>query len=264
MLFNYKLLPLEAVQAWGEPGHLSLHWFGLTDGYYWIEAGEQVLFKYSDHAHLFLGAPQYCNYQVARLHEDLLTMVPIVMEPVPASLVSCIAGEAGSAWGERRFRWLNDDANRLGDDRIYEIADASGSWIGSRTLDSAYLSPPAVIRMWSDEDLVHLEWDNRAMLVGGLPAWSATCGAHLVSREQFLVEVRSFHERLMEEMDRRIQRVTDGALPPQVRVDLASLQREHVRRRAQINRLLGSSDATDWRAVEAAVQTIERGHAAGA
>ena len=39
MLFEFVLRPLEEVQPWGvdEP---TLHWFGLTDGWYWIEAGD--------------------------------------------------------------------------------------------------------------------------------------------------------------------------------------------------------------------------------
>ena len=47
-------------------------------------------------------------------------------------------------------------------------------WSGMRRLDSAYLSPSANIAIWSDQEHVHIEWDNRdqeirwkAGLVGG-------------------------------------------------------------------------------------------------
>lgn len=264
MLFNFELTPLDRIQPWGEPGRLSLHWFGLTNGRYWIEAGTEVLFKYSDHAHWQLGAPQYCEYQVVRLYEDLLSILPFMLEPVPASLIPCISGEAGKAWGERRFKWLNADNNPLDDDQVYEIADATGSWVWNRTLDSAYLRPSAVIRMWSDELTVHIEWDNRDRLVDGVQAWSASCGAYCLSREQFIAEVRSFHERLMQQMAERIQQVVDGALPAEVRVDLPGLQREHVKRSelAEIT-FLSSHTPTDWKAVEAARQVLEQEHAPG-
>ncbi len=34
------------VLPWGNPGELSLHWFGLTDGKYWIQAGDDALLEY--------------------------------------------------------------------------------------------------------------------------------------------------------------------------------------------------------------------------
>ena len=45
MLIDFTLLPLAMVQPWGRPDNLSLHWFGLTDGQYWIEVGENKLFE---------------------------------------------------------------------------------------------------------------------------------------------------------------------------------------------------------------------------
>jgi hypothetical protein len=50
MLIDFTLLPIAMVQPWGRPDNLSLHWFGLTDGQYWIEVSENKLFEYSEFA----------------------------------------------------------------------------------------------------------------------------------------------------------------------------------------------------------------------
>lgn len=42
MLFEFILKPLDEVARWGTARD-SLHWFGSTDGEYWIQAGEHAL-----------------------------------------------------------------------------------------------------------------------------------------------------------------------------------------------------------------------------
>jgi len=72
-LIEFQLRPLTEIQPWGDPQDPSLSWFGLSDGTWWINAGNQRLFEYSSHA-VQLGAPRYCDYQVVRLHEDLIDL----------------------------------------------------------------------------------------------------------------------------------------------------------------------------------------------
>ena len=55
-LFNYKLLDLDKVQPWGSDGDLSLHWFGLSLGYYYLDAKNNHLLVYSDDAMTHFGA----------------------------------------------------------------------------------------------------------------------------------------------------------------------------------------------------------------
>ena len=50
MLINFTLAPIAEIVPWGEPGSYRLHWFGLTYGEFWIQAGEAALFEYSEHA----------------------------------------------------------------------------------------------------------------------------------------------------------------------------------------------------------------------
>jgi len=260
MLFNFSLVPLPDIRPWGEPGDHHLSWFGMTDAQYWIEAGDNVLLQYSDEVRLKPGATKYCDYQVARLHEDLMAMVPFVLEPVPASLIPYVAGDRRVDWWERRARWLKKCFDQLGDDRCHEVADASIGWLGSRTLDSLHLRPSANIRIWSDETTVYLDWDNRDQLIEGVHAWSALHGRYRISRDQFVIEVRSFHERLMAQMTERVEQVVAGALPAQIRVDLHGLRREQAKRCSLVDSAFEAlTPPSDWRRVQDALRQIEQG-----
>lgn len=259
MLFNFTLTPIEQIQPWGKPGDQRLHWFGLTDGQYWIQAGDAVLFEYSEHVRSKPGATRYCDYQVVRLHEDLLQMLPSILEAVPTSLVPYISGESGRAWMTKSATWATDAFDLLDEDRYWELADASATWISNRTLDSGYLSPSAGIRIWSEQSIVHIEWDNTGKLYEGLAVWSAARGSFRLPRETFMEEVRSFHTRLLSQMADRVEKVVAGTLAPEVQIALAALQREQLARYLTLEGALnGSMGPTDWQTVLMAVAEIER------
>lgn len=259
MLFNFNLTPVENVQPWGEPSNLVLHWFGLTDGQYWMEAGRDSLFEYSEHARQHLGTTQYCDYQVVRLYEDVLEMVPFILEPVPPPLVPYISGDSGRAWKTKLDTILEnlDDGPDL--TRLWDATTASISWTWSREMTTNYLTPSTDISIWSDESQVHIEWDNRNKMEEGVHAWSAILGTFSLPRAQFIVEIQSFHSRLMEQMSERVKSVAAGALNPDISVDLPGLRREHEFRCLSLDRTRATSiPATDWRAVHEAIQEVER------
>lgn len=260
MLFNFKLVPLEKIEPWGDPGNQRLHWFGLTDGEYWIQAGDNALLEYSAYVQNKSWATRYCDYQVVRLYEDLMEMVPYVLEPVPDSLVPYLSGESGKLWEDTFRTWCANVVDSSDNDRYWEISDVCVTWIGNRILDTGYLSPSANIRMWSDTSMVHIEWDNAEKLFEGLSAWSAVRGSYQMPREVFKEEVRSFHARLMEQMSERVQKVLAGALPPEVQVDLPGLEREHLQRRHTIETALAEpAIATDWQLIREGIAEVERG-----
>ena len=87
MLFTFTLAPVEKVTPWKNADGPIIHWFGLTDGEYWIEAGADTLFEYSPYVRERHAFPRFCDYAVARLYDDLIEMVPHILEPVPSSLV---------------------------------------------------------------------------------------------------------------------------------------------------------------------------------
>jgi hypothetical protein len=256
-LFNFELTPLERFQPWGKAGQHNLHWFGLTDGQYWIQAGPATLLEYSELARARV-ASRYCNYPVVRLYEDVMEMIPSVVEPVPTSLAPYLCGVAAYAWEAAYRSWYEAPQSDIDEPRFWDLADSATTWIGNRTLDTGYLSPSSQIRLWSDPEHVYIGWDNSLKVFRGSPAWSADCGSFSLPRVQFISEVVSFHDRLMEQMHERVKRVVAGALPNSVHVDLAGLQSEHAYRCINDMNRRTVPTTTDWGRVRAAIAEIER------
>jgi hypothetical protein len=180
-LINFTLVPLAHVQPWGSPGKHNLHWFGLTDGEYWLQVGDTALFEYSESARAD-GAKRYCDYQVVRLYEDLLDMLPDVLEPVPLALTRYLPLAEASAWRTRCAEWVEAYEDTPGDDHCSDMFEYATDWLGKRMLDSAYLSPSANIAIWSDAHDVHIAWDHTGVEYQGQPVWTATRGAFTLPR----------------------------------------------------------------------------------
>jgi hypothetical protein len=255
VLINFTLAPIAEIVPWGEPGSYRLHWFGLTYGEFWIQAGEAALFEYSEHARK-AGVNRYCDYQVVRLHEDLMEMLPYILEPVPEPLAPYISGESAEAWRNVYAAWCDTDDDVTDPDYLGELGDAAVAWSGKRHLDSAYLSPSANIAIWSDREHVHIEWDNRDRLFEGNPAWSAFVGSYSMPRDQFLSEMKSFHDRLMEQMAARVDQVMAGHLPSEIEIDVPSLVREQGQRTRSFDEALRVVPGTDWQRAETAIREI--------
>ncbi|MDR3427012.1 DUF5984 family protein [Silvimonas sp.] len=255
MLINFSLVPVEKIRPWGTPGAYRLHWFGLTDGEYWIQAGEAALFEHSDDAQT-AGAGRYCDYQVVRLYEDLMEMLPYILEPIPKSLTQYICGETANAWQKTCNTWCDKSYDVLESSRFDETYNAAVAWTGKRWLDSAYLSPSANIAIWSDEEYVHIEWDNRDRRFNGKPAWSAILGSYKMPRNEFIKEMKSFHLRLMEQMATRVIQAEKGALAPGIEIDLPCLVKEQERRIRTLDTSLNLCPKTDWKEVEKAIREI--------
>jgi hypothetical protein len=257
-LFQFELHPVDQIQPWGGPADPNLDWFGLTGGQYWIQAGAHRLFEYSKAAQARSNVPRFCDYQIVRLYEDVIGLAPNALEPVPEELRRYISLDESKPWNHYWAKWCESmDAIGASQDAM-SLLDDAGPWIGRRTLDSAYLTPSANIVLWSDQDSVHIQWDNRNKLLQECQAWSTQFGSWQLPRAKFMDEVRSFHDRLMEQMAQRISQVEAGALTGSVRLDLEGLRREQHIRSQPIERNLGQPiPPTDWPLVIAAIRSLE-------
>ncbi|HEY9107740.1 MAG TPA: DUF5984 family protein [Roseateles sp.] len=248
-LFDFRLRPLDEIQPWGAPEDPNLHWFGLSDGCYWLNVGEQRLLEYSTQLQAEFGFPRCCDYQVVRLHEDVLDMLPEVLTPAPPEL---------REFAERGREYLDAWASPPESEAEWARLDHALTWLDRRTLSSRYLSPGARIWMWSDEPEVHVQWDNRGINVHGVPAWSARCGSFSLSRADFVAEAKRFHERFMQQMAERVRDLLATGAPPRIRIDLDGLEREQ-RRRETLSELNFQpfEPTTPWSTVITAVQELE-------
>ena len=91
MIFEFELKPIEDIQPWGEFPNENLHWFGFTDGKYRLKVGDDYLLNYSEDYTKYCAEkfPDYSfnttfvEYQVVRLWEDILDLLPDILESLP-------------------------------------------------------------------------------------------------------------------------------------------------------------------------------------
>ncbi|HEX5540246.1 MAG TPA: DUF5984 family protein [Micromonospora sp.] len=250
--FRFELRPLAQVHPWGRERR-TLHWFGLTDGWYWIELNGHELLRYSDQtvrrwqADGYEGMP-YVDYYVVRLWEDLLQLLPAVLEPVPADLVPFIEADS-TAWPER---------GEHEEDFTAEV------WDGDRVLDLGYLRNGPVIRWWrtiiNGADAVTADWWNRRYEQDTDVTFADPVRGRLVlTTEEFIDAVRKFDRDLMAAMHERITLLEERRVVlPDVELDLAALHAEHHDRATWLQHALDRRVESDWTAVRAGAALLRR------
>jgi hypothetical protein len=266
MLFQFKLRPLEEVRPWGDDKP-NLHWFGLSDGWYWWQVGSQELFRYSQ-LHIDQLAEEYPDYhselpyedyQLGRPWEDLLGFISEIIDPVPNDL-------ADRTQDKEEWQNLLDTAHTWmeaqDDDPSWAAWDlhdlAFGWWLG-RKWDAGYLRCPPQIWLWTQGDTFHLRWDNRDVVADGVPVWDATSGEITMPVTTFMEEVMSFHERLMAAMAERVAAVRSGVLSPEITIDIDGLMKDQNDRSLRLAHILAMpQQKQDWNEVREAISTIER------
>lgn len=178
-LFNFRLRPIEDVAAWGSPGNLKLHWWGLTDGWFWMNAGGTELMRYS--RQLIHATPQhtrdqpYADYQVAYFHEDLLSILPRVLDPIPSDVADHIRSPESAAalqrtaeqWAER-YLWnrpaLSEHATPEQHDEVNRALAfwerLFGWWDEKRKLSRGHVSGLPDIGMWREGETAFIRWTS--------------------------------------------------------------------------------------------------------
>ncbi len=270
MLFHFQLTPVADIGPWTTPSRGNekhLHWFGLTNGCYWLDVGGTELLRYSqpllDHwAREYPKARPslYVNYYVVRLWEDILGMLPAVLEPVPEDLAAYIrpggAWESWAAWeqwSDRAYIWMD-----AVEDDSWEFFGNATAWWGERRLDTGYLSVGSSIWFWRDGDSIHIRWDNTTLQLKGLPVWAEALGESELSATEFVAEVRSFDARLIQAMAERVDAVCHDWPHPNVRLDWNDLRKEHRRRSTFCEECLVQPPLqTNWNEVRQALAEVE-------
>lgn len=281
VLFHFELRLLRDVMAWGPASpndarredwerRPHVNWYGLMDGWYWIDAGGAELLRYSQAeldtvARLYpgelwvarnVGVP-YVDYQVAQFWQDVIDIVPDVLEPIPTWLARTL--EPTGAWTEWHRRAEKAVMAALPKPEARNLLNEAGRWQRKRSLDTWYLSAAPAIWFWSDGANVHIEWDNRERyLHDSVLTWEAVLGHHALTVEAFRDEARSFNARFTRRMwDRTAIAQADWprpdvALSPHLNAEHRQSAR-YMRHRLEI----GVREPDDWEAVFRAIAAIE-------
>jgi hypothetical protein len=276
-LFHFGLWPVSEVTPWEADGRQRLHWFGLTDGWYTMNCGGTELMRYSQP--LIDATPNrnwrtsYFDYQVARLYEDVLDVLPYALDPIPSDLVDLARTiEAERAFVDRSERWAHrywplskpePGRIRIQPNEYSMFWDrAAGWWLEKHPLSRGHMRGQPDIRFWSEGETLYIRWTNDCDVdrETRLPWNDARDGLYSMSLSSFLSEVRSFHDRLMQVMTERIELARSAWPLPDVSIDIEQLIREHNERTQSLERALTLSTKVrqDWNAVRKAIEAVIR------
>ncbi|MEZ4730137.1 MAG: DUF5984 family protein [Caldilineaceae bacterium] len=245
MLFNFQLRSPDTITPWLADNQPYLHWFGLTDGWYWLDVGTDILFQYTEPMLRFWNTPidphpyrAYVDYQVARLWEDVLEQLPSILEPIPDRVLQRLQpGIAAIHWRDAVIDQLVPEHGEVTDQAI-ERLDRATDWLETRWLDVGYLRAGPRIWLWNDGDMISLHWDNRGCIIDDVVVWTATHGTITIPMATFIDEVRSFHARLLGAMHTRIVLAQDHWPRPNVQIDLPRLVKQQHERSGWLEQAL--------------------------
>ena len=202
----------------------------------------------------------YNDYQVSRLWEDLLELLPDVLDPVPPQLAAALGPDGPwTAWEQQ----AKAAVEAVEDETLYENAqdmrEAAAGWWWNRRLYTIYLQFGPQIWFWSDGSNAHIEWDNRACVLDGVPIWETVLGQHTVPVAEFLEEVRSFDARFMRQMLDRVESAQAEWARPEIALD-PGLAEEHIARSRKMKQCMervARQEPMAWDKVFRAIAQIE-------
>jgi Family of unknown function (DUF5984) len=236
-LIEFELKSIKEIVPWGE-GAGRLSWFGLTDGFYYLNTGIDQLFRYSNQIidywkHLYPDdvtvSHPYVDYQITRLYEDLIEILPNVLQPIPKELHSLVITQAKEDSWRKYWRDMLDLVDDEDEKTIDQFIHAQ-SWWNHRQLSSYHIVEGPTIAMWRFENEIFIRWDNQSRTINNIPVWSSQMGEVNMSVDEFISEIKSFNDRFLSAMCDRVNEIVHANPIHDVDIDIEHLIKEQSER----------------------------------
>lgn len=184
-------------------------------------------------------APPYADYQIVRLWEDLLDLIPAVLEPVPADLAQQLrTPERFLSTVERLQEDDLADENSTGT----RVREGLAFW-HARHLDSGHLVAAPHLWLWRDDATVHALWRSSPR---GARLWQSAAGSLSMPVDQFVSELRAFDHAFLTAMGERVHSLQRSGGLAGVRIDLDQLAAEQRDRATWLERAFSRKRTEDW------------------
>lgn len=244
---NFQLQKLDRIKPFGEKPHLSLHWFGLTDGLLWIDAGSQTIFEYNEDALKYFGnSVKYNDYQISRFLEDFFYTFRYVGESIPEELYSIL-----DEFDSKTEKWMNchidesDEIFHLFYDEYYELCQ----WRFNRSFDSGHLVGGPYIGCFRCGEKLKIIWKSDFKLDNGNSIWTAPEGIFEIPYDGFILSVTEFFDTFFIAMNQQVENAVDKDWE-NILLDKQMLVRENQERKSgfsqDISFLKNTCENTDW------------------
>jgi hypothetical protein len=251
-MINFALKDATDILPWGTEPDTNIHWFGLTDGYYWLSVGDKTLFECTKEVRN-MGASQYVDYNIVRFLEDFTELFSAIAESLPEdfyrlarsrdSLNECIVNL--HAWLDQLP--ADEDANL---DPFYDKYDEVLGWIHSRRLTSRHLKYGPQINFFRCNDKISIVWDSDYTDENGIAVWTAANGQVEMPYQLFVDEVKGWGERFFDSMQSQISKAIQKDWGT-TKIDINRINEEQAERKKKFvtgtNQFLTTSQRnTDW------------------
>lgn len=236
---NFKLKKPEDVCPWGS----SMHWFGLTDGLLWINAGDSVIYEYSDSAiRMYEGSSRYNDYQLSRFLEDFSELFGEVSVSVPQELYSSAENffEMTEEWKKRYINESDEFFDRFYDNEYEPLTE----WYNSRKMNSGHLVGGPNISFIRYGDRIKIIWDGRCRLENGDDLWTSPQGVYELPYSEFVNAVKAFFLEFFMKMDGQV-RISCEMDWGNVQLDKQRLRKEHIQRKELFRQRLEMLDRNE-------------------
>ena len=248
---RFKLRDVNAIEPWAGERGKTLSWFGLTDGCYCIETPAGRLFEFAGEVAPGLGEP-WCQYQVARLFEDLIEIWPTVSDPVPEDIINYFQAwyrqklgsdmcevdsfDAFLAWQKH---WENH-TREVGDRALNAFYDVSEALGYRRHVDTLYLQEQPNFLLWRIGEEIHLGWDGAA-------SWPPMRARLKFSYSTVKDALSNFFQEFLAQMDARVASIArDGWTGKECVLDVPRLIAEQIERSGWVAAAMTQIHLTDW------------------
>jgi len=206
-----------------------LHWFGLTDSYYWLDFDAVQLLRYSDEFVEFYQMNQqlpYVDYQFARIFWDFTGIVRDVLAPIPDEVFEDIRTFADlEAYLGSLANWLNDEWD--GTDEAYDsIYLPAGQWVAERRLDFSYLIGAPRIYFFRNGERVYIRWIADDVDTNGIRVWQTAKGECVMDLDPFIAALQQSLQAFAQAMGDQVNWVLDHPID-KVFIDRAKLLANH-------------------------------------
>lgn len=246
------LKPPAEIKPWGEANNLMLHWFGLTDSYYWFDFEGIELLRYSDEFMNTYSMNQrlsYVDYQFSRLFTDITYIIRAVLTPVPDEVFDYIRTYAKfESVLHSLDHWLNYYWDET-DEQYDNLFIPARHWIDDRRLDFGYLVGAPDIYFFRNQTQIHVRWISDYKDDRGIRMWKSTHGECVMKLDTFINHLVLSIEQFAIAMETQIQAVLRNP-PKNVFVDREQLLKNHTEfleeTKAYKHIMSWSSQQTDW------------------
>lgn len=263
-LFEFEFFPIEEVPHFGKDEDKTLHWYGLTYGIFHLDVNGKKLFQNSDEILEYWKneEPQYkyydyIDYQIARLYEDTLSILPYILQPISDKLLEIIK-PIEFLNSIKKIQNIINSSKYIYDESLEEYY-IFNDFFNLRSLDSSYLVQSPNIYFIRDGDNIIIRWDNRDKIIDGYKVWSEELGKYQMAVTEFTREVESFHNRLMDGMEERVKSIVKNNPFKDVYIDIDSLIIKHEERKKFLKEKLEYKPIIpDWKEILSLYKKIKQ------